>query len=298
MPGIRDVLQGQLRLLVAIGIGCAVPASASAQEALPNDFLPAPPGTNLLLGYYSYGTNDRFEPVGGPSVDARLDSHFGIGRYVRYFDVGGYTAGVQVFQVFGSLNGGRIGNQRLGNASGAQNLTLSAFFWPIANATSKTYLLSAAFLYPPTGSYDRRAPLNVGDNRWRGTVQFGLNQGIVDRLSFDLGVDVTFYGANDQAFPGDRQLTQDPSTRVQFWLNWAWSPKLTTSVGWLGQFGGRQYIDDSFNNVRTGTQRIRAAALYFVTPTLQTALELNHDVAAHGGFKEDFGAVLRLAYVF
>lgn len=298
MHWIQDAVRRQLRMLACVALGCAAAVSASAQEALPNDFVPAPPGTNILLGYYSYGTNDRFEPVGGPSTDARLETHFGNARYVHYFDVAGYTAGVQVFQPFGSLSGARIGDQRLGSASGAQNLALGAFFWPYANQASATYLILAGFLYPPTGSYDRRSPLNVGDNRWRGDIQIGLNKGITDRLSFDLGVDTTFFGENDQFFPGDRKLSQDPATRFQVWLNWAWSRKLTTSIGWLGFVGGRQQVNDVFNGQRTGTQRLRAAALYFVTPTLQTALEINHDVSGTGGFRQDFGAVLRLAYFF
>lgn len=298
MSSFRNAVIRQLRTLVLAGMGCIAAMAASAQEALPNDFLPAPAGTNILLGYFSYGTNDRFESVGGPSTDARLESHFGIARYVHFFDVGGYTAGVQAYQVFGGLSGARVGDTRLGSASGAQNLALSAFFWPYANQASATYLLLAGYLYPPTGSYDRHATLNVGDNRWRGDIQIGLNKGVTERLSFDLGVDTTFFGDNTRAYPGDHTLSQDPATRVQLWLNWAWSRKLTTSLGWLGFFGGRQQVDDVFNGQRTGTQRIRAAALYFVTPTLQAALELNHDVSGTGGFRQDFGTTLRIAYFF
>lgn len=298
----RDTAAKPLRALAfAAAFFCAALASAGragAQEAFPNDFVPAPAGTNILLGYYGYGHNTRFDTANGPSLDASLETHIGIARFVHYFELAGRPAGVQAFQVFGALNDARIGNQRLGSASGAQNLALSAFFWPYANQAEKTYLITAAFLYPPTGTYDRRSPLNVGDNRWRGNFQIGLNKGIGQRFSFDAGIDATFYGENDQFFPGDRRLTQEPSYRGQVWLNWAWSPRLTTSLGWLGLFGGRQQLDNVFNGAATGTQRIRAAALFFVTPTLQAGLELNHDFTGHGGFRQEFGSILRVAYIF
>ena len=53
-----------------------------------------------------------------------------------------------------------------------------------------------------------------------------------------------------------------------------------------------------FAGSKTEEQRLRANAALFVTPRLQTMLELNHDVKVVGGFKQDFGTTLRVVYVF
>lgn len=273
--------------------------AARAQEIMPNDWVPAPAGTNAILGYHLYGHNDRFSVAGGPTYKkgTGLETHLGLARYVHYFNLGGLPTGWQVFQVFGSLSGAKVGGQGLGSSFGAANLALSAFFWPYTNDRSKTYTILAGFVYPPTGTYNRNKAVNIGDNRWRGTVQLGLNQGLTDNLSFDAGVDVTFYGDNTEPL-GGRRLSQSPSYRFQTFVNYSWTKTLVTSLGYQAIFGGDQKLDRVFTGSRTELQRVRAAASYFWTPAFQTVLELDRDIQVVGGFRQAIGAQLRLLYVF
>ena len=125
-----------------------------------------------------------------------------------------------------------------------------------------------------------------------------MTQGITDNLAFDASFDVQFYGDNTEDFPGSRRLSQDPTYRAQLWANWRWSPAFTTSIGYEGFFGGSQQVNGFFAGTKTEEQRIRANAALFVTPRIQTMIELNHDVKVTGGFKQDFGTTLRVVYVF
>ena len=59
-----------------------------------------------------------------------------------------------------------------------------------------------------------------------------------------------------------------------------------------------QRLDGILTGARTEIQRIRFHTGDFIDPTLQVGLELNHDLRAVGGFKQDFGAVLRVLKVF
>ena len=49
---------------------------------------------------------------------------------------------------------------------------------------------------------------------------------------------------------------------------------------------------------KTEEQRIRANAALFLSPRVQTMIELNHDVKVVGGFKQDFGTTFRILYAF
>ena len=171
---------------------------AAAQEIMPYEFTPLPAGTNLALAYYAYGRNTGYSIARGPTLrDSGLETHIGIARLVHDGEVAGIRGGVQIFQVFGGLQDARIGGQRIEGAFGAQNLALSAFVWPYINDASKTAIIVAGFLNPPTGTYDRVAPLNLGDNRMRGTIQVGLQQGFGEHFGLDLAYDAQFYGDND-----------------------------------------------------------------------------------------------------
>jgi len=294
-PLLRLALGGLLCLGLAVGFA----GSTKAQEIEPYEFVPLPAGTNLAIGYYVYGHDTEFNVARGPTIkNSGLEVNVGILRLVHFFEIAGHPAGVQVLQPFGSLSGGHIDGQGLNSAFGAQNTTLSAFFWPYVNTATKTNIVTTAFLYPPTGTYDSRVPINLGDNRWSGDLQIGLSQGIGDHFAFDAEFDTVLYGDNGNYVPGGRRLSQDPTYRAQLWANWRWSAAFTTSIGYEGIFGGNQQVNGFLNGSKTEEQRIRANAALFVTPRIQTMLELNHDVKSVGGFKQDFGATVRVVYVF
>jgi len=295
----KSLLQFVLGGLVCLGLttGSAVPAQA--QVIQPYEFTPLPAGTNLAIGYYVYGHNNEFNVARGRTFkNAKVEVNVGVIRLVHYFDLAGYPAGVQLIQGFGSQSGANVGGQRIGSAYGVQDTSLSAFIYPYVNTATKTNFVTTAFLYPPSGSYDRSSAINLGANRWSGDIQLGLSQGIGERFAFDAEFDAQFYGDNGSYIPGTRRLSQDPSYRVQLWANWRWSAAFTTSIGYEGTFGGSQQVNGRFDGNKTEEQRIRANAALFLSPTLQTMLELNHDVHVVGGFKQDFGATVRVLKVF
>lgn len=205
---------------------------------------------------------------------------------------------MQLKQNFGSLSGGYVGGQGLGSVYGAGVTNVTASFWPYSNAATRTNVSIVGSLNLPDGTYDPRSPLNIGSNRVTGNVQFGVSKGLSDCFAFDAAFDVALYGDSDNYFSGGQKLSQSPTPRGQLWLNWAWSTTFTTSFGWEGLFGGREQVNRTFNGNATYEQRVRAAASLFVTPTVQTILELNHDVAHSGNYKQEFGATFRLLYLF
>lgn len=295
----KSLLQFALGGLVCLGLSMGLITRAGAQEIEPYDFTPLPAGTNLALGYYVYGHNTEFNVARGSTIkDSGLEVNIGIARFVHYIDIAGHPAGFQIIQGFGSLSAAHIDGQRVGSAYGVQDTTLSAFIWPYVNTATKTNLNTTAYLYLPSGSYDRSSAINLGANRWGGDIQIGLTQGIGDRFAFDAAFDARFYGDNGSYIPGNRRLSQDPTYRVQFWANWRWSATFSTSIGYEGIFGGDQKVNGFFDGSKTEQQRIRANAALFLTPTLQAMLELNHDVHVVGGFKQDFGTTVRILKIF
>jgi hypothetical protein len=295
-PLLQLTLGGLICALLAVGAA----SRAEAQEEIePYEFTVLPAGTNLALGYYAYGHDTDFNIARGPTVkNSGVEINLGVGRYVHLAEAFGYAAGFEIFQTFGSLSGAHVDGARVGSAFGAQNTALAAFIWPYVNQAAKTNVILVGFLFPPSGTYDSRSAINLGDNRTRGAVQIGITQGIGEHFGFDAALDAEFYGANDNEVPGDLRLTQNTSYRAQLWVNWRWTKAFSTSVGYEGIFGGSQYVNGVFNGSKTEMQRLRVNAALFVTPTLQTMLELNHDLHVVGGFKQEFGATLRVLYAF
>ncbi len=274
-------------------------SGARAQEIEPSDFVAAPAGTNVLLYYHFYGHDTEYKVRNGPNVkNSGLEVNTDLAIYGHFFSILGHPVLLQVKQPFGSLSGGTVGGVSLGSTYGAGNTAVSASFWPYSNPAKRTHVAIVGALNMPDGSYSSQARLNLGDNRVSGFIQLGLSKGVTDRFAFDLAFDSTFYGNNNNALPGGQKLSQSPTNRGQLWLNYAWTPTFTTSVGYEGLWGGREQTNGTFNGNATFEQRVRAAGSYFVTPSVQAVLDVNHDVAHSGNFKQEFGATLRLLYLF
>ena len=290
--------------------------TASAQLILPNEFLPAPNGTNINLNYFVFSHAGAFTDTGGKNVPNSIaNSYFGVERFVRFQYLFGHPAGFIVSQVFGSVSNPTVGGRNLGTASGASNLNLSAFFYPYANFQRNDYLVVAGFLYPPTGSYNKNQPVNFatqyqpwGEYNWTGDIQIGWEHGVGDRFSYDVAFDARFFGDTTgpirpgSGIPLSVKTQHDPDFRLQLWLTWQWNLALRTAIGYQGFFGGL----DHFNTPLTGTvntgksfqQQLRGAVILFLSPQIQTVLEVNGDVARTGGFKQTVGTILRFAYIF
>lgn len=70
------------------------------------------------------------------------------------------------------------------------------------------------------------------------------------------------------------------------------------SVGYAGTFGGALKLDGVSTGLKTDEHQIRLTYMQFITPAVQGLLSINHDIAANGQLKQDFGLLARVAIIF
>ncbi len=274
---------------------------ARATELEPEEFVTAPAGTTVFLGYGIYGHHDKISPVSGPDLEdgTNLDLKLGIARLAHYFDLGGTLALVEVLQPFGTLDRARVGGQKLKSSSGLGDTIVAAAVWPINDTKRRTYFGVTLYVTAPTGKYDKGDPVNLGGNRFVYDPQLALSQGLNKNWSIDLTGDVIFYGHNDEAGAGGAQtLTQSETVQMQAFLNHKWDNGLSLSVGYQGMRGGKQKLDGIDNGTRTHFDEARLVASKFLTPKFQLLGEVNHQFNVRGGFRQDVGALIRGLYIF
>jgi hypothetical protein len=288
-------ISGTLLLLSLI----AAAPKAHAADAQPFDFVTAPAGTNLALLYYAYGNSTEYKDSQGDKVPgSSLESNIIIARYVRYFELGGMTADVNVIQPFGGFNDVKIGGNDLSHEDfNIGNTTLVFTIWPVNNTEKQIYFGIANYLNMPTGSYDSDQSVNLGDNRWSFTVQPALHAKVYDKISVDLVGDITVYADNNDAAPNSGRLSQDPSFTRIGWLNYSFTPATAASIGVSYTYNGEEELD-GVNLGDSYVTKIRAAVSTFVTPTIQVLLQVDHDVDVKNSFSQDFGGMIRLLKVF
>lgn len=287
---------------LGMGIGAALlPGQAGATELEPYEFVTAPPGTTVFLGYALYGHYDKLTLNDGSTLadGTSLDVKLGIVRLAHYFDIGKTLALVEVLQPFGSLDHARVGGTRLKHSAGLGDTILAAAAWPINDKKKQTYFGVTLYVTVPTGKYDRLQPINLGGNRIVYDPQLALFQGLGKRWSIELTADLLLYGDNDAAgIQGMQRLTQKDSVQFQAFLNHKWPGGLSTSIGYQGLRGGRQRLDGIDNGLRTRFDEMRFVADKFVTPKFQLLGEVSHQFDVEGGFRQNVSFLLRGLYVF
>jgi hypothetical protein len=284
--------------VLALAIAALFASNASAFDVDAGDYTALPAGTTLAAAYYQYASRDAIYANGNRLPGSnRLDSDVGILRGVHYMNVGGYIIDPQFLLPFGSLQG-KDSLASLGQESGVGDLILATTLWLVNKPESSTYFGITPFLQLPTGDYDRNRALNLGENRWRLTLQGGYITPLADKLLLDVIGDVTFYGKNDDFGPGSARMTQKAQYQLQTHLRYNLTSAWDIRLGISHVAGGETEIGDVAQNNRQRTTKFTVGSGYFITPTLQLLANYGRDIAVENGFREENRLNLRLLTLF
>lgn len=285
-----------------IGAGLLLAALAGNTQAIDVDAgeysAALPAGSNIGLLYLQHAQRRSLYSDGHKvAIKAGLDSDIGILRVANYQQLGDYTINTQFLLPFGRLEGTRD-NDSLGQTNGVGDLILASTLWLVNDPAKNRFWGIAPYLFVPTGNYDRNDVLNLGENRWKMTLQTGYVTGLTENLSLDLTADVTLFGKNDDLTSQGLTLRQKPLWQAQTYLRYAVTPKLSVHVGASQLWGGETRVDGQEQNDEPNTGKYRIGGSYWLTPMFQALLNYGQDVSVDNGFKEKQRVNLRLLWVF
>ncbi len=284
-----------------VTIPLLIPQAGEAFELEPSEYVPAPAGTTALFNYFFYGDDQSYHPVGGTTTThgTHLTETVGITRATEFFNIGPFEALAEILQPYGALTHASIGGTNYKSSSGLGDTTLAMAFWPYKNASSLTFIGAGTYITLPDGDYNPMHAINLGGNRMVYDPQLAIHQGFNANFSIDLTADYIFYGNNtNTGAAAGGAISQHATTQLQGFLNYAWDTRLTTSLGYEGEVGGRQYLNGAGTTAKTEFQEVRFVTSYSVTPAFQILGEVNHQFQNVGGFKQDLGVTLRALYTF
>ncbi|HSE41399.1 MAG TPA: transporter, partial [Acidobacteriota bacterium] len=181
--------------------------SAWAQELEPRAYQPAPIGLNAFTFSYTHSTGDiLFEPS-FPAEDVQANLHLESAGYYHTFDFFGRFANVSVGVPYaaGHLNGrvegisreiyrsglGDIRTRFAMSLKGTPAMTMAEFI----KHHRKTNIGVSLVVSAPTGQYDPKKVINVGQNRWAFKPEVGLSK-FYKKWQMDVYGGVWFFSAN------------------------------------------------------------------------------------------------------
>jgi hypothetical protein len=271
-------------LLASLGCAWTVAAAAAVNDVFPGDFFPSQPGrTNVSL--YLFDREQQGPYVGGKQqLDGRINVRLAALRIGHTRKIGEITTtGVMVLpwshsEVEPPLLARAIGER----AHGAGDLRLGVSSWLINDPATAHYLALAAMVSAPTGSYDRRQLLNIGENRWKYILLAGWQKDITPRLVIELAPELAFYGDNDD-YLGQR-LEQAPTRSLTAYLRYRLTPAWHVHVGGQINHGGETRVAGVDRNNPAESKRVTAGISLQLPGQQQVILRLARENDMENGF--------------
>lgn len=272
--------------------------SASALEVAPGDYEAYPAGATIAVQYLQFARTDKLYSKGRRISDNfELRPAVGIFRLLHVVKLS-ETAFIdpQFLLPFGQIDAAGAADA-LGSASGLGDLILTAPLKLVLNEARDVFAISP-YLILPTGSYDRKDALNLGENRLRAILQLAYVKHFGPHWAMDLVGDATFYGDNDDFGPSGARLKQATRYEGQAHLRYHFSPGTHVGLSLGHVTGGETKVNGSWSDDALRTTYMRVSFTHFVTPRAQVQVQWGRDLDVRNGAAEDSRVNLRFAYVF
>jgi len=208
----------------ALSFSAGIAGRAMASDPVVGDSIAPPVNVNIGLLYNVFSDAGTFGALHGSNYtkDTKIEADITVARYIRTFEVGGFEAGVQIYDEYYSF----LGQQRLGVRpigvpfpggaplgaahanlsanSGFAQPNLGAFIFPIKNPVAGQYLVIAPWISPPISSFNKDDILNPSPDAWVYELEVGYRQTILGtqttpNLSLELWGEVYGYGSNSHS---------------------------------------------------------------------------------------------------
>lgn len=296
METLEQIL-GKLRSALCTALVLAT-SSASALEVAPGDYEAYPAGATIAVQYLQFAQTDKLYRNGRQVTDDfELRPTVGIFRLLHVVKLSeNALVDPQFLLPFGRVEGHGTADA-LGSTSGFGDLILTAPLKLVLNDARDVFAV-APYLILPTGSYDRKEALNLGENRLRAILQASYVKHFGDHWAVDVVGDATFFGDNRDFGPADARLEQAVRYEGQVHLRYHFSPATHVGLSLGAVTGGETKVDGVSSDDALRTRYVRLSFTSFVTPTTQVQVQLGRDLDVHNGPAEKARLNLRLAYVF
>ena len=285
-------------LLAKFACAWSVTAIAAVNDIFPGDFFPAKAGQTTVSMYLFDRQQQGPYANGKQQLDGRIDVRLAALRLAHTRKVGdSQMSGVVVLpwshsEVKPPMLARGIGEQ----ARGLGDLRLGLTGTLINRPETANYLSVAAMVSAPTGDYNRRQLLNIGENRWKYILFAGWQKDITPRLLIELTPELAFYGDNDDYL--GQKLEQAPSRSLTSYLRYRVTPAWHVHIGGQINRGGKTRIDGVDRNNPLNSQRVMAGMTWFLPEQQQVILRLARENDLDNGFAIRREVALRYQIAF
>lgn len=182
---------------------------------------------------------------------------------------------------------------------GFGDMRLGTTIWLKNNNIEKEFLAVTATVGIPTGKYDRKQSLNIGEGRYRAILSAGYIKRLISSNSGELFLEISpelaYYWANKDTQA--RTVVQKPTYSITEYLRYRPRPTYSIFIGAQHNFGGETLVNGTPQDNEPDNQKLMIGGAIFAFDT-QIMLRYGKDVSVQSGFRLQDELLLRLQKKF
>jgi hypothetical protein len=288
----------QLAAATALMLGLS--ANAAVNDVLPADFFPLATGTTTFAVYaYDRQFSGPYSQ-GNKLLDGQLSSQIVALRAGHFIEVAGMPISLVVVLPWSqnAVSPKPLARALGEEARGLGDLRFGATGWLVANRVSGEYLGLTGLFFVPTGDYDNRQALNVGENRYKFTLNGGWIKPLGGGFIFELIPEVAWFG-NNTNYVGGRTLAQKTAYAISSHLRYRANQNWQFHLGGQINRGGETRINTVDQNNASDNSRLMLGTTYLTDDkSHQLIFRVARDIEVKNGFKTDSEIMMRYMKIF
>lgn len=265
--------------LTAAALLSLVLPTLSLADNLARDYIPAPPGTALMMFYdYHVSAHTIYHKGDKVTKDASISGDVYIFRPVYYHNYFGLVEGASQVLFFAK----DVQIDGVGSISGLSDMLYSPAFFVWNRPASKSYLGFIPHITIPIGQYDKHRPgLSPGENRWKIQPELNFTQGIGEKLYVELTGAAQFFQKNKDF--GDSELKTDPLFTIEAHASYDVAKFLAIAANYWWHGGGENKIDGVKLDDKIDSHTLGASLHFGLAPSNQLLVSYQYDVKVEEG---------------
>jgi hypothetical protein len=272
----------------------AFPLYPSQNDVLPTDYVAQKEGSTIITLYYFDSGFDGYYFHENKVSNETLYISTEVVRLSYATNLWGYTTAL-VGVVIGSQ--AKVTDE---TSRGFGDLRLGMTTWLINDSENKHYFAITPMISLPVGTYRPDETLNIGENRYK----FTLNAGYINRLyQSNLGelfsestLEFAFYGDNSN-YDSGKKMEQDYSYAFTSYVRYKPFFRFGLFVGYQFNRGGDKILDGILQNNKTNNERFMLGTEVIVNRT-QIMFRYTQDTKIDNGFIMDRQFMARFLWAF
>ncbi len=273
-------------------------SNAAVNEVIPGDYEAPAIGINLATLYLAERKMTGPYIDGHKLTDETVTSLITAVKLTATVNIGGYTVCPMIALPYsvtksnGDTMSAIIGHE----SSGFADVVVGATGWLINDKAKNQYLAATWLFFVPTGEYNPQQLLNIGENRYKSTLNIGYIQKLSDDFYIELSPELALYGDNSNSI--GRKIEQNPSYALTTTLRYNQTPQLTLFGGFQQNYGGETAVDGVAQDDALRMQKATLGGYYYTAGGTQIFLRYAKEFGIQDGMRITDDFLLRFQWWF